>query len=284
MTKLGNQTLRRRPWAPVALAIAVVGTLSAAVGASTPSISGPAQTAGLQTAERLDEPSDVPTVSDDFDGNGPLRGYTTTNAEVLPDVGRTNGRYRAALIDNTDNRTLHFNQEQGRLDAKLVSFPFDYIARNVGIGSLDDSQVAPNPSGSTYAFAGVQVHSTDLAAADSAHVVVGHRGNTRFTVEGKNTVDGSSSVNDVGANTAPDGRADIRIVGNADRTLTVYWQPPNLGPATDDTWRLYRGNGRLPGAAVAFDAEVYIGLITYAFGTVREPFVGTADSVELVGE
>ena len=41
---------------------------------------------------------------------------------------------------------------------------------------------------------------------------------------------------------------------------------------------------KLPGTAAAFGQSVYIGLITYAFGTGSVPFVGTADSVELVGE
>lgn len=246
-------------------------------------VAGPAGGPNLARAVRVALTSPV-LVSDSFAGTGPLLNYTTTKPEVLPVVGRVDGRYRAELTDNTDNRTLHFNESQGRLDAKLVSFPFDYIARNIGIGSLTDSQVAPNPAGSTFAFAGVQVHSTDLPAADSAHVVVGHRGNTRFTIEGKNTVDGTSRVNDIGANTAPTGRADIRIVGNPDRSLTVFWQTPNLGSPSDDDWQLYRGTGDLPGTAVAFGPSVYIGLITYAFSTLREPFVGTADGVELVGE
>ncbi len=223
-------------------------------------------------------------VSDSFAGTGPLVGYTTTKPEVLPQVGRVDGRYRAELTDNANNKTLHFNDNQGRLDAKLVTFPFDYVARNIGIGSLSDSQVAPNPAGSTFMFSGIQVHSTDLSAADSAHVVVGHRGNTKFTIEGKNTVGGQSSVNDIGASTAPNGRADIRIVGNSDRTLTVYWQTPNLGAGANDNWQLYRGTGRLPGSTAPFGGSVYIGLITYAFGTGSVPFVGTADSVSLLGE
>lgn len=229
-------------------------------------------------------PVDTETlVSDDFDGTGSLIGYTTTNPEVLPVVGRVDGRYRAEVTDNTGNQTLHFHGAQGRLDARLVTFPFDYVARNIGIGSLDDSQVAPEPAGTAYIFSGVQVHSTDLAAADSAHVVVGHRGNARFTIEGKNTVNGQSSVNDIGAGTAPDGRADIRIVGNSDGTLTVYWQTPrSLGVADD--WQLYRGTGRLPGSAHNFGSSAYIGLITYAYGNNGVPFVGTADSVELASE
>lgn len=229
-------------------------------------------------------PGDDAVVSDTFAGTGPLTGYTTTNPEVLPAVGRVDGRYHAELTDNAGDKTLHFNGAQGRLDAKLVTFPFDYVARNIGIGSLSDSQQAPNPAGSTFMFAGIQVHSTDLEAADSAHVVVGHRGNTKFTIEGKNTVDGSSSVNDIGADTAPDGRADIRIVGNSDRTLTVYWQTPNVGSPASDDWQLYRTTGDLPGSTAPFGESVYIGLITYAFGTGSVPFVGTADSVELVGE
>ena len=223
-------------------------------------------------------------VSDTFAGTGPLLGYTTTNPHVLPIVGRVDGRYRAELTDNTGNQTLHFNDAQGRLDAKLVTFPFDYVARNIGIGTLDDSQTAPNPAGSTFMFSGIQIHSTDLAAADSAHIVVGHRGNTKFTIEGKNTVDGNSRVNDIGANTVPDGRADIRIVGAADGTMYVYWQTPNFGPATDDVWQLYRGTGLLPGSSPGFGESVYIGLITYAYGSRSVPFVGTADAIELAGE
>lgn len=224
------------------------------------------------------------TVSDSFDGTGPLLGYTTARPEALPVVGRVDGRYRAELTDNTDNVTLHFHGDQGRLDAKLVTFPFDYTVRNIGIGTLADSQVAPNPSGAAYIFAGVQVHSTDLDEATSAHVVVGHRENTKFTIEGKNTRDGSSSVNDIGANVVPDGRADIRIVGNPDGTMYVYWQTPNFGDPADDVWQLYGGTGLLPGSSPGFGDSVYIGLITYAYGSNGVPFVGTADSIHLAGE
>ncbi|MFN7293206.1 MAG: hypothetical protein ACK5TT_00445, partial [Lysobacteraceae bacterium] len=55
--------------------------------------------------------------SDDFDGDGPLQAYTTARAEVLPSVARADGRYRAELLDNANNKTLHFNKDQGRLDA-----------------------------------------------------------------------------------------------------------------------------------------------------------------------
>lgn len=276
--------------AAAAASIAVIaGTPNTTPSAvAVPTLLGPAAVRDLLPAERIegDTPTEPPVaggVSDDFAGTGPLVSYTTTKPDALPNVARVNGRYRAELTDNADNKTLHFNADQGRLDAKLVTFPFEYVARNIGIGSLSNSQEAPNPFGSTFMFSGVQVHSTDLAAADSAHVVVGHRGNTKFTIEGKNTVNGRSSVNDIGAGTAPSGRADIRIVGNADRTLTVFWQTPTAAGAADE-WQLYRGTGRLPGSTAPFEASVYIGLITYAFGASSVPFVGTADSVALVGE
>lgn len=222
---------------------------------------------------------------DSFDGTGPLLDYVTNNADALPDVSRVDGRYRAVLTDNNGNKTLHFHQDQGRLDARVLEFPFDYVARNIGIGTLDDSQSAPQPNNrSAFVFAGVQVHALDLEDRTSSHVVVGHRGNTRFTVEGKNTNSGSSSVNDAGRDVAPLGRVDLRIVGNADRTLTVYYQQPNPSPGTAaDSWELYRGTGDLPGPDPAFGDSVYVGLITYAYGNALVPFVGTADSVEDYG-
>ncbi|MGI9622437.1 MAG: calcium-binding protein [Acidimicrobiales bacterium] len=220
------------------------------------------------------------SIADSFAGSGPLIGYTTNNRAALPSVARVQGRYRAELTSNVGNVTLHFHGDQGRLDARMVEFPFDVVVRNIGVGRQSNSQIAPAPNGNPYVFAGVQVHVPNLDDTNSSHVVVGHRGGTHFTVEGKNTRDGSSSVNDVGANRVPDGRADIRIVGNDDRTLTVYWQRPNLSPGVaDDTWILYNGSGQLPGQAPDYPSAVYVGLITYAFGSTGVPFVGTADAI-----
>ena len=223
----------------------------------------------------------VGVLSDDFEGDGPLIGYTTNNPDALPEVARVDGRYRALLVDNTDNITLHFNGDQGRLDAKQVRFPFEVIARNIGIGTVDDALTAPPPEGNPFLFAGIQVHVTDLDVRHSSHVVVGHRGSTHFTVEGKNTVDGDSRVNDAGGNIVPDGRADIRIVGNPDRTLTVSWQRPNPQPGVlGDDWILYNGTGALPGQNPPYGEEVFVGLITYAFNERGVPFVGTCDALE----
>ncbi|MEO9967934.1 MAG: hypothetical protein ABJF11_19235 [Reichenbachiella sp.] len=218
--------------------------------------------------------------SDDFAGDGELLDYITNNASALPDVTQKDGRYHANLINNDDNVTLHFHEDQGRLDAKKLNFPFEFIARNIGIGTQEDSQTAPTSANDPFNFCGVQVHVEDLSTPSSSHVVVGHRGSTSFTIEGKNTNEGSSSVNDIGANTVPDGRADIRIVGNEDQTITVYWQRPNL-TSDADNWTLYNGTGELPGEAPTFGEEVYVGLITYAFWFTGVPFVGTCDAIEI---
>jgi len=232
-----------------------------------------------------DDPTADPSgdfVVDSFDTNGPLIDYITNNAASLPNVTSENGRYKAVLADNSGNITLHFNQRQGRIDAKAVSFPFEFIARNIGIGTMADTQTAPAPENTPFVFCGVQVHVVDFNSINSSHVVVGHRGGTAFTVEGKNTLNGSSNVNDVGSNTVPDGRADIRIVGTEDHTLVVYWQTPNMAYATTaDNWNLYRDSGNLPGTAPSYDADVYIGLITYAYGNDGVPFVGTCDAIQI---
>ena len=224
-------------------------------------------------------------LSDDFEAPGELTGFVTNNANALPNVVKAYGRYRAELTDNQNNVTLHFNENQGRLDAKLLTFPFEFIARNIGIGTLEDSQTAPSHIGNEYIFSGVQVHVLDLSDPTSSHVVVGHRGPTGFTIEGKNTVDGSSSVNDAGANIVADGRADIRIVGEENNTITVYWQLPNTSPGeVSDSWTLYNNTGELPGTAPAFTDSVYVGLITYAFELNGLPFVGTSDAIEVTSD
>jgi len=229
-------------------------------------------------------------VSDNFDGDGALLGYTTSRATALPDVSRVAGRYRANLVNNAANVTLFFNDSQGRLDAKLVTFPFEYIARNIGIGTPGDSQTAPPFVNAPFTLSGIQIHVTNPNDRNYAQVVVGHSGSIGFTVEGKNTVNAISVFDTAGANVLPAGRADLRVVGNANQTLTVYWQVPNPLPGVQaDNWTLYSGtmnfgSGNLPGVAPTFGNTAYIGLITYAFGTNGIPFVGTCDSVELVGE
>ncbi len=224
-------------------------------------------------------------VTDDFAGNGSLLNYSTNNAIAVPGVTRTNGRYRAEVLDNTGNITLHFHGAQGRLDAKVVAFPFEYIVRNIGIGTLANSQIAP-PTITSYVFAGIQAHVyPDFNSRNSSHFVVGHRGGTENTVEGKNTVNGSSTVNDAGVNVVPDGRADLRLVGLSDNTILWYYQVPNFNVGgTPDNWIAYRGTGLMPGTPPVYGDSIYIGPITYAYGSNNVPFVGTIDGIELVGE
>ncbi len=62
--------------------------------------------------------------TDSFDGNGDLVDYVTNKASALPETARVDGRYRAELTDNQGNKTLHYNDSQGRLDSKLVSLSF----------------------------------------------------------------------------------------------------------------------------------------------------------------
>jgi len=216
--------------------------------------------------------------SDDFSGDGALLSFVTNNENSLPDVVRSAGRYRANLIDNTNDITLHFNDRQGRLDAKLLAFPFEFVARNIGIGTQLDSQASKSSSGNSFIFAGVQIHVEELNSLNSSHIVVGHRGQTSFTLEGKNTVNGVSSVNDLGANIVPTGRADIRVVGNVDESISIYWQQPGLSV---DAWQPYNGNARLPGNPPTYGSQVYVGLITYAQGSGDIPFVGTCDAIEI---
>ena len=158
---------------------------------------------------------------DDFSAAGNLNGYLVNNVKSIPVVEVRSGRYYAEIMDNTDNITLHYKKKQGRLDAIKASFPFEVIVRNIGIGTLEDSQAPPIPLEKQYIFAGVQVHVEDVKILNSSHIVVGHRGNTFYTVEGKNTVNGTSYVSDEGSGAAPRAKADIRIIGLPDHTLRV---------------------------------------------------------------
>jgi hypothetical protein len=215
------------------------------------------------TTEAESDSGDATTASepgafdDDFEGSGPLVDYVTDNAEALPDVARLDGRYRAHVVDNGQNQTMHFNEARGRIDAKLVAFPFDLVARNVGIGLPDDSQSMPAAGQDAVLFAGLEVHDTAL--------------------EAKNTVAHVSQLSDTGDGTVPDARADIRLVGDANGHLTAYWQLPGTSP---DNWTPYRGDGELPGPQADFGDEVYVGLITYAGWSNGLPFVGTCDGLE----
>ena len=209
--------------------------------------------------------------------------FVTNQANALPQVGMKCGRYTAELTDNSNNKTLHYNGSQGRFDGVLVEFPFKVITRNIGIAPLNEPAANHVHSSGAYMFAGMQVHHTNFNQYDSAHLVVGQRGNTRNTIEGKTTQSGSSSVNDIGGEQLPDGRADLMIEGLANGQLRAYWQLPNTsGESTNDNWQPYRGTGQLPGTLPDWNSnQVYVGLITYAYGNSGLPFMGVADSLSV---
>jgi len=237
-------------------------------------------------------PSQNTPVVYDFNCTSPLQplvGFTTNNASALPNVGMRCGRYTAELTDNTNDVTLHFNDRQGRFDGVLLNFPFRVIARNLGIAPMNEPLLAHQFAGNAYNFVGLQVHQQDLNGLNSAHVVVGQRGGTLNTIEGKMTLNGSSVVTDIGDNALPTGRADLMIVGQVDGTLLVYWQQPNnSGKPSNDNWIAYQDYtsnppGTLPGSLPDWGGNsVYIGLITYAQGTNGVPFMGVMDSFEVV--
>lgn len=218
----------------------------------------------------------------------PLVGFTTNNASALPDVGIRCGRYVAELFNNDNEKTLHYNNNQGRFDGVLLTFPFRVIARNVGVAPLNDPLAVHQYSGNAYNFVGLQVHHQDLNNLNSAHVVVGQRGGVNNTIEGKMTLNGNSTVGDIGNNALPSGRADLMIVGQADGHLLVYWQTPNLsGAPSNDNWFAYQDAelnppGTLPGDLPLWESSgVYVGIITYSQGSNGIPFMGVIDSFEV---
>jgi hypothetical protein len=234
------------------------------------------------------EPEPTPETSTlTFDFNcsvlEPLVGFTTNNESALPNVGKRCGKYVAELTDNANNKTLHFNADQGRFDGVLATFPFEAVARNVGTANIGDSNSNHNTNGEAYTFVGLQIHHIDFNSINSSHLVVGQRGNKQDTIEGKITNNGSSSMSDIGSNILPNGRADIRYVGDANGNLTAYWQLPNTtGDLSNDNWILYNSTGVLPGTIPDWNgSSVYVGLITYAYGSNGVPFIGVADSLEV---
>lgn len=220
-----------------------------------------------------------------YDGDNPNGTPFTAESSEGVTATQTDGRYRAEITSNAGNQTQFYNNNQGRLDGVAVTFPFEVIARNVGIGQTGNSQAAP-PFNNAYMLSGLQVHNANFTSVNYAAITVGHTNRNPFIVEGKNTRNGVS-VFDVENNSAvPAGRADLRIVGHADGTLTGYWQiPRNTGEA--DNWVLYQGNmnapaGAFPGVEPEFGDEVIVGLVTYAAGTnIGDGFVGTCDSLEI---
>ncbi|MCG8669452.1 MAG: hypothetical protein MI867_08555 [Pseudomonadales bacterium] len=212
-------------------------------------------------------------------------GLQNYNASALPDVGSMCGRYTAQVNDNSGDKTLFFNGAQGRLDGVTVSYPFEAVLRNVGIAPVDQPTQPHVVSGSAYNFVGLHVHHVDFNNINSSHLVVGQRGNTINTIEGKMTRYGNSNQNDAGHNVLPNGRADLRLTMDADGNILAFWQLPNLSqdPA-EDNWIPYGGDGRLPGTNPEWgnSGQVIVGIITYAYSEAGVPFWGVAEHLEII--
>ncbi|WP_144394672.1 hypothetical protein [Pleionea sediminis] len=209
---------------------------------------------------------------------------TTYNAIALPNVGAMCDRYTAQLTNNDNNRTLFYNGEQGRIDGVVARYPLEAILRNVGIAPVNQPSQPHVVAQSAYNFVGLHIHHIDYNQIDSAHLVVGQRGATQNTIEGKQTVSGTSYVNDIGHNQLPNGRADIRLVIDSGGVVTAYWQEPNLsGNPALDNWTLYRNTGALPGSNPNWGSsgQVIVGIITYAYYQNGLPFWGVADQLEI---
>jgi len=213
----------------------------------------------------------------EFTADGALQDLSTNNGSVLT-VTQDSGHYSADLDDNTADKTLHYHTDQGRLDYFTTGWPFEAIAYNVGIETAQGNQTAPTNSPTRINFAGLQVAHSTMSILTSSHMVAGHRGgNAGYTVEGKDTITGSSVVTDEGDNVAPNCRMDMRFVGNADKTITAYYKTPGAA-----TWVLYAGTGNLTGTPASFPDTVNVGIITYAQNTSGVPFWGTCDKFTLV--
>ena len=146
--------------------------------------------------------STTPSIWDGFELVNSAETWITWRADALPNVqfnpANTQNAYRVELTDNANNKTLHFHGSQGRLDGIQASFPFEIVVRNIGIRDYTDNTLAPAPNPNAYIFSGVQIHTLNENEANSVHVVVGHRGPNPSTIEGKTTVNASSTVSDLG--------------------------------------------------------------------------------------
>jgi len=153
-----------------------------------------------------------------------------------------------------------------------LSFPFDVVARNVGIGTVDDPQVSV-PDADVVLLCGLIVHDADLSSNNWSFAVAGHRGLQIRTIETKHTLDGVSAIGDIGTGALTTTRADIRIAGDASGDLTAYYQEPGTSP---DNWI----EMPIPGPQPDYGPQVLVGLATYASSLGGLPFVGTCDSLE----
>lgn len=211
------------------------------------------------------------------DANGtPMKPRWTNYQEANCVVTQQDGRYRALIDDNDTNQNGWFQGNQGRADWQLISFPFEVIAFNVGAGLPGDSQTAPVPgvdvAASPYCQCSLMVHVETQATRSYQMITAGHRGSSTYAIISTSANVGSSGTNDLGDDSAPLGRADLRVVGDdVANTLEFFYRLPG-----DAIWIPHS----LPVAQTpTFGENVYVGLASGTFLTASLPFVGTCDGI-----
>lgn len=215
---------------------------------------------------------------EDVSGSPMKARWTQLNGVDLP-ITQTAGRMRADVQDNTGERTLWFNADQGRLDYQVVTFPFTIELSNIGIGQQGDSQAVPVP-GVTYPellpwnFCGAMIHVLNPLTVSYRLLTAGHRGSfALYTLEAKNTLAGASNTVDGGTNLVPSGRVDMQIIGASPGNTVVF----NYRQVGDLIW--------LPAPVAPFNnpepfaATALFGPATYTFLLQSMPFVGTCDGI-----
>jgi len=222
---------------------------------------------------------------DPFDGTGALDPkWLNYQAAAVPGVQRNAGFYRADITDNTSDVTLWFHGSTGRFDYQGVTFPLagvdEYVFNDVGIGPTSNPSANHVFASDAFNFCGIMIHNDSFSLPNYMFQVVGHRSFlAQSTLELKSTVDGGSSMYDVGTDAIGAGvtHCDMRVRLHSDGAVDFAYRAVGGGG-----WTLPGGDGLTPTPRPALGAAgdtVYLGLITYAQDTAGLPFAGTVDSV-----
>ncbi|HMR01234.1 MAG TPA: hypothetical protein PKA32_02480, partial [Candidatus Gracilibacteria bacterium] len=218
------------------------------------------------------DPDPTPTPSgvyDTFDGSGGLdpAKWDTYNAADPSrlEITQNGGRYYADLKGDADpQQTLWYNGNEGRMDYQTFTGDFEFIVRNIGLDSFSGSSWE-------YQLCGLSVWQSPL---NYEFAVIGNRGETYSTLEYKITNAGSSTQNDIGANSFPTGKGDLRVVRSGSNVDFYYKQP------SASSWTLIDHDSLFANRINFGTGAVRVGLITYGF-SYPDPFICTADQVEI---
>lgn len=217
---------------------------------------------------RIDSPpSDI---YDTFDGSGALDSAKWTSYEDGDTSGeltitQSGGQYNAAHASSSNAATTWFDAEEGRMDYVEFTGDFDFICRNVGIGTTGTA--------SDYQFCGPIVW---LSSDNYEFSVIGMRGGSSVVNERKSTAASNSTVSEHSGAQISGGFADIRVT-RAGSTVSWYWQTPGTSP---DSWTDITSSFASLGRVAFGTNTVRVGLVTYGFLAIAA-FTGTCDQVEI---